>query len=113
MNTGGENTMYNLDQLLNEPQQLGERTPEEWYTFLANNGCEPMPLGRGALENLPFESGGGYRVHWGGDKYFQYHPAERSHHDDEYYKMSSGVDGIRWFDMKGNLTRSKGGQRDE
>jgi len=93
----------NLYRLLDNPEQLGERTPCEWFSFFKSNGFEPKPLSRGSLKNIPYEDGGGFKVNWDSEKVFQYHPAHRSHHNGAYYKLSSGVTGTNRYDMYGNL----------
>lgn len=60
-----------------------------------------IPLGRGSLRNKPFEEGGGYKINFGGDAIFQYHPAEKSHHGGAYWKIHQGKVEHR-YDMAGN-----------
>jgi len=92
-----------LEEMFNNPKSLGNATPDDWYRLFILNGYTPKPLGKGNYRNIPYENGGGYRVHWGGDRIFQYHPAKRTHHgNDSYYKLSSGLTGILRFDLDGN-----------
>ena len=84
--------------------KLANATPEEWYRFLKDNGYDPKPLGKGNFRNIPFEEGGGFIVHWGGDRILQYHPPGRTHHGaDAYWKLSSGPTGTKRFNLNGTL----------
>lgn len=99
----------NLNELFDNPELLGSASPEEWYEYLKNKGYNPQPLGDGNFENMPFESGGGFRIFWGGDKMLQYHPQKRTHHgNDAYWKLSSGKKGIIRYDLSGNIKPDKG-----
>ncbi len=77
-------------------------SPEEMKDYLEELGYKVEPLGRGNYKNVPFIDGGGYRVHFGGDGYFQYHPRNRSHHDEAYWKVANGKFGEHRYDMDGN-----------
>ena len=100
-----------LDDLLKNPQKIGKATPKEWYEYLKNNGYNPIPLGGGQLKNILFENGGGFIVRWGGDKIFQYHPKERSHHEGAYWKISSGITGTTWYYLDGTFMKNQGGNK--
>jgi hypothetical protein len=92
-----------LNRYFTESTKFGEMTPEQLYQELKKSGFSPKPLGRGSWENVPFENGGGYRIHWGGDRILQYHPGGFNHHGDQpYFKLSSGPTGTLWFDLFGN-----------
>lgn len=80
---------------------LGQKTPKEWKDFLNNLGFETKPLGAGSLKGISFENGGGYRINYRGDGYFQYHPPGR-HHGEAYYKRSSAKDGTKRFNLDGS-----------
>lgn len=86
------------------PSLLGESTPEEKYKSYIAQGLVVKPLGRGSFKNIPFESGGGYRVYFDDSmqKSLMYHPEKRSHHDGAYYKLSDGKYGVKRFDIRGN-----------
>ncbi|MBQ2700680.1 MAG: hypothetical protein IJF65_05915 [Clostridia bacterium] len=60
------------------------------YKALTEKGEKVEPLGRGNLKGIPYEEGGGYCIHWGGDRYLQYHPERGSHHGGAYLKISAG-----------------------
>ena len=101
-----DEVLKNLDILFETPQLLGRATPDEWYRLLCEYGYSVKPLGRGNLEKVHFINGGGFRVLWGGDRIFQYHPTAslgRKHHhgDDAYYKIGSGTHGLRWYNLDG------------
>lgn len=80
---------------------LGTKTPGEWKTFFENLGFDIEPLGKGSLKGIKYEDGGGYRIHYRGDGYLQYHPAG-AHHIEAYYKRSSAKDGVRRYKLDGS-----------
>lgn len=81
---------------------LAEFTPTSMKTMLEALGYEVRPLGsKSSLKGIPFEQGGGYRVIFGGDGYFQYHPARGSHHRGAYWKIRNGKE-VHRYDMEGN-----------
>lgn len=81
---------------------ISRNTPESLKKMLEDKGFDVRPLGKGSLKGLLFENGGGYNIHYGGDGYFQYHPADGSHHDGPYYKISSGKKGTRRYNVDGS-----------
>jgi hypothetical protein len=82
---------------------LGDATPNEWYQYFKDNGYNPQPMSKGGLGGVPLDQGGGFKVNWGGDRIWEYHPSGLNHHGgDAYYKISSGTTGKMWFDMNGN-----------
>lgn len=88
-------------QIADNPKLLRHYTPESLKCELENAGYDVRPLGKGSLKGILFEDGGGYRISYDGDKYLQYHPSKNSHHKNEYYKMSSGKNGTKRYDMDG------------
>lgn len=82
-------------------EDLSEFTPEAMYELLERNGMKPQPLSRGSLKGVQFRDGGGYKINFGGDGEFQYHPDTGSHHDGEYWKVSGGKEGITRYDRSG------------
>ncbi len=84
------------------PKMLRAFTPNGLYHSLKNSGYEIKPLKGKNYKDIPFEEGGGFRVHFGGDGILMYHPGERSHHGGEYYKISSGKGGTKRYDREGN-----------
>lgn len=91
-----------INQIVEHPKMLQAYTPQGLKSALENAGYEVKPLGRGKLKGVPFEEGGGYRVLYGGDGYFQYHPEKGSHHNGEYYKTSKGNTMTRRYNMNGD-----------
>ena len=80
---------------------LGEFTPKELKQTLEGLGHDVKPLGRGNFKSVPFEKGGGFRFHFGGDGTFRYHPEERSHHKGAYYRIKNGRENYI-YDIDGN-----------
>ena len=98
-----DDVLQNLDVLFERPQTLGSATPGEWYKSLCDYGYDVKPLGGGNFKGVPFEQGGGFRVNWGGDRVFLYHPPYRTHHGKEpYYKLSMGNHAILRFNLDGS-----------
>jgi len=80
---------------------LGAYTPKGLKASLEKAGYEVKPLGRGGLHGITFEDGGGFKVNFGGDGILQYHPEKGSHHGGAYYKTSTGAQGVKWYNLKG------------
>ena len=98
-----DEVLSNLDILFENPYALGWVTPDEWYTLLAENGYDVKPMSGGNFKGVSFEQGGGFKVNWGGDRIFQYHPAGRTHHGkDAYYKIGNGILGLNWYNLNGS-----------
>ena len=98
-----------LEELIINPKIVKNATPDEWYCYLKNSGYRLKPLRRGSFENKLYEEGGGFRINWGGDRIFQYHPPGGKHHGGiAYWKLSAGEfgrshgQGTRRFDLDGN-----------
>jgi len=90
----------NLDILFEHPELLGSATPEEWYEHLKKTGHLIKPLNRGKFEDIEFKAGGGFRIHWSGDRILQYHPpGGRWHVEDAYWKLSNGTAGTKRYDL--------------
>lgn len=91
------------DTIINNHRALADYTPSSMKQMLENLGYDVKPLGgKSSLKGIPFENGGGYRVSFLGDGYFQYHPDKNSHHDKAYWKISNGERGDHRYDMEGN-----------
>jgi SPP1 gp7 family putative phage head morphogenesis protein len=104
----GKNSTIDIDEMivsyLENPKALGETTHKEKYDEFVKNGVDVKPLKKGDLKNVSYEDGGGYKVNGTQDgRYLQYHPEKNSHHDGEYYKLSSGKTGTKRYDMNGEL----------
>ena len=100
-----DDVLVNLEVLFESPQTLGITAPEEWYRLLKEHGYKVKPLSDGKFKGVAYEQGGGFKVNWdgkGGASIFQYHPAEMSHHDSAYYKLSNGTYGKRRYNLFGN-----------
>ena len=76
-------------------------SPASFKAALEGAGFEVKPLGRGALMDVPFESGGGFRINFSDGGLLQYHPEEYSHHGGAYYKISTGKGGTHRYDING------------
>lgn len=90
------------DAIRDNPGALRDFTPESMYDLLERCGMNPQPLSKGSLKGKRFQDGGGYKVNFGGDGEFQYHPDAGSHHDGAYWKVSGGKEGITRYDEMGN-----------
>lgn len=97
-----------VDAVIENHMGLGEFTPKSMKEMLEKAGYEPKPLTKSSTwKNIPFEQGGGYKINFGGDAYFQYHPKEGSHHGQRaYWRVSNGkrgkdnrynMDGTKYF----------------
>lgn len=92
-----------VDTIVENHKSLAEFTPTSMKQTLEQLDYDVKPLGkRSSLAGIPFEEGGGYRTHFGGDGYFQYHPEIKSHHKQSYWKVSNGKRGDNRYDMEGN-----------
>jgi hypothetical protein len=95
-----------VEVIISNHKGLAEFTPNEMKSFLEENGYKTKPLGsKSSLKGVPFEEGGGYRVTFCFDGYFQYHPEDKSHHEKAYWRASSGKKGDNRYDMDGNPIR--------
>lgn len=92
-----------VDAIIENHEALSEFTPKSMKSFLEECGYGVKPLGsRSSLKGQSLDDGGGYRVNFGGDGYFQYHPENGSHHyKKEYWKVSNGEWGKKRYDMGG------------
>lgn len=82
---------------------LASKSPKEWKSFLDALGFKVLPLGHGGLKGILFEDGGGFRISYRGDGYFQYHPGGGHHGKDPYYKVSSAKRGILRINLDGSV----------
>lgn len=86
-------------------------TPEGMKSWLEENGFDVTPLNKGSLKGIFFEDGGGYKIHFGGDGYFQYHPEKGSHHEGAYWRVSNGKYGDNRYELDGNEKRPKSSKK--
>lgn len=91
-----------LNRIAAKPAMLGGYTPEGLYNAIKQAGYDVKPLNNGSHKGVPFENGGGFKVNFADGGLLMYHPAERSHHDGAYYKISTGKGGIKRYDELGN-----------
>lgn len=89
-------------EIVRNHKALRHYTPESMYDFLKETGYDVRPLSKGGLKGIGFKDGGGYKINFNGDGEFQYHPQKKTHHGDEYWKVSGGKEGIKRYDTKGN-----------
>lgn len=89
-----------VNAIIENHEALKYYTPDQMFKRLQNAGYDVKPLSQGAQRGVPFEEGGGYKINFGGDGIFQYHPAEKSHHGGEYWKIKHGKVGV-WYDGQG------------
>lgn len=91
-----------VDAIIENHEALKHFTPEEMKQQLEEAGFEVKSLGGRSrhVANLPFEKGGGFRIQFGGDGYFQYHP-EGGRHGIAYWKVVNGKQGKHWYDTEG------------
>lgn len=101
-NTTGSSGL--TDAIINNHEGLALFTPEGMKTTLEQTGYEVKPLGHGGLKGVSFEDGGGYRINYGRDGIFQYHPEKGSHHGGAYWKVKNGEKEAR-YDMDGNIKK--------
>ena len=106
-NDGKSSTIYvdnKITSYLEMPETLGNTTHKEKYDDFVEHGANVKPLSRGNLKGISYIDGGGYKVNGTQDgQYLQYHPADKSHHKGEYYKLSSGTTGTRRYNMNGEM----------
>lgn len=96
--TGAADIVQKIVQL---PQSLKDYTPDSLKKALEDAGYIVKPLAKGSLKGIAFEDGGGFKVNFGGDGIIQYHPAAHSHHNGEYYKISTAKEGIKHYGIDG------------
>lgn len=96
-----------VDAIIENHEGLRHYTPESMRQEFVSANYEVKPLGRGNYKGIPFEEGGGYRVNFGGDGLFQFHPEGRSHHDGAYWKVGNGRIGIRRYNLDGSEKQHK------
>ena len=105
-NSENNGNMYAEEQVtsyIKSPKRLGETTHREKYDDFVAHGVDVKPLSHGSQKGREYLDGGGYKVGIKEDgATLYYHPVEGSHHDGEYYKLSSGKAGTKRYDMDGN-----------
>ena len=79
-----------VNEIIQNHEALQYYTPKKMRDILENAGYKVLPLSNGNLKGVTFRDGGGYKVNFGGDGIFQYHPENRSHHGGAYWKIQNG-----------------------
>lgn len=88
--------------IINNHWSLRYFTPESMHEWLKSNGFDVKPLKGKNYKDLPFEEDGGFRIHFGNDGIFLYHPGGKSHHGGAYWKVTNGKYRKQRYDMDGN-----------
>lgn len=103
-NVSSKSSKEIVNTVIENHDALSEFTPESMKSFLEKCGYDVKPLGsKSSLNGQRFEDGGGYRILFGGDGYFQYHPKKASHHKNEYWKIGNGERGVHRYEMDGRI----------
>lgn len=91
-----------VNAIIENHEALKHYTPEGMKRRLEKAGYKALPLSKSktGFNDLPFEKGGGYKVIFGGDGIFQYHPAGGTNKI-EYWKIRNGERGIHHYDTEG------------
>ena len=89
--------------IMDNHEALKYYTPESMKAMFEMAGYDVKPLSKSksGFKGLLFENGGGYKVNFGGDGIFQYHP-EGGYHRIEYWKIRNGSMGVKHYDRDGN-----------
>lgn len=89
------------DRLINKPELFSSTNPKSLKNIFEDAGITTKPLSSGHHKNVKFEDGGGWKVNLGNEGLVMYHPKEGSHHKGAYYKVSTGKDGTKRYDLNG------------
>lgn len=95
-----------VNAIIENHEALAEYSPRQMKQILEEAGHVVLPLSNGSQKGKLFEEGGGYKINFGGDGIFQYHPVEGSHHNGEYWKIQNGEIGV-WYDRTGKEIKRK------
>lgn len=93
-----------VDMVNNNHEGFRYISPEQMYHYLKASGYSVKPLNKGDFKKLSFEQGGGFRISFGGDGYFQYHPQytrSNPHHESPYWRIGNGERGMNRYGMDG------------
>lgn len=93
-----------MQDIVDMPSKIVDFSPQQIADLARANGWSVAPLGKGSLEGVPYEQGGGFSLHApnGGSEYIQYHPGGGHHGKLPYFKISSGPNGIIRYYIGGN-----------
>ena len=91
-----------VDAIIDHHEALQYYSPEEMLRRLERAGYKVLPLSKSktGFNDLSFENGGGYKILFGGDGIFQYHPAGGRHRI-AYWKIRNGEGGLKHYDTAG------------
>lgn len=92
-----------ISSFISNPKNLSNHSSSQIYNWFKEIGANPKPLSRGSLKGVPYEKGGGYKVTWGGNNLFQYHPPGKHHGGEAYYKISNSEEGTKRYTLKGEI----------
>ncbi len=92
-----------IQTFLSNPKNLGNHSSGQIYNWLKKTKMYPTPLSHGSTKNIPYEKGGGYKITWGGNNLFSYHPPGGHHGGEAYYKISNSKKGTKRYTLKGEL----------
>lgn len=92
-----------VNAIIDNHEALKYYTPSAMKQRLERAGFSIGPLGKRSkhVPGVLFENGGGYRVHFAGDGYIQYHPTGGLHKI-AYWKINNGERGVHKYDLAGN-----------
>lgn len=85
------------------PGKLKNTTPGALKSQFEKAGFETTALSRGRKKDVSFDKGGGWKVNLDSEHLIMYHPADASHHDGAYYKISSGKEGVKRYGTDGTI----------
>ena len=91
--------------IIENHRALALYTPQEMKEMLEELGFITKPLNKSnTWKGVPFEEGGGYRINFLGNGYFQFHPQKGSHHNSQaYWRISCSKLGDVRYDLSGEL----------
>ena len=101
MQVRDKKSMTLIDALFNNHEALKYYTPEEMVRRLIRAGYDVLPLSqsRSGFNGVSLEEGGGFKILFGGDGIFRYHP-KYGRHLIEYWTIGNSS-GVHKYDMDG------------
>lgn len=88
-----------VDAFAKDHENFSKYKPITVYKWLSDK-YGVKPLSKGTYKGVKFVKGGGFKLVYGKDKLFQYHP-KGGHHKLPYYKVSSGKGGTHRYYING------------
>lgn len=91
-----------VNAIIDNHEGLKNYTPATMLQRLTNAGynIEPLSQSKSGFNGKSFEDGGGYKVLFGGDGIFRYHP-KGGRHKIEYWTVANSVNGEHRYGMDG------------